>query len=374
MRGFDRPTETQAECENEVHGKLKAKNSRSDNSASNTITFDNDTMVEVLKHLNYCQLAKSSLVSKRYRGLIQKNRHKMALLSVCYIGMRIARYASGNICMFGKVLSSEDYNEWLIRNHYSKQLPLESQIKETQISVMQRKQFYQLLALANYKDPSNAGSAILFEASVNLNHENAPLFQHFVRLLTDPFIYIGHVELIPQVVSSLLTAPINPDHNRVKCNKLSLNHRDNTHEIIMWIKDNVLCNLFQIFVNNVSNYHEVLLDLFMTGANCTSEIRIGDLDLCDVVVGFVKKFMDLKSGDENQFVESIKGKVLNGNVEGMKRSIAEFVAKEEEGPRWNTRILEFVNNDIGKKLHLTTENVDILDDRISKVSITIDNM
>ncbi|KAI1699099.1 hypothetical protein DdX_17529 [Ditylenchus destructor] len=86
MRRSDRPTGKQAERENEAQGKLKGKSSRSDNGVSKSVTLDNDTMVEVIKHLNYCQLAKSSLVSKRYRGLIQKNRHKMARLTFSYIG------------------------------------------------------------------------------------------------------------------------------------------------------------------------------------------------------------------------------------------------------------------------------------------------
>ncbi|KAI1694195.1 BTB/POZ domain-containing protein [Ditylenchus destructor] len=44
--------------------------------------MDNDTMLEVFKHLNCCQLANSSLVSKRFWNLLRTNRHSLALLSV----------------------------------------------------------------------------------------------------------------------------------------------------------------------------------------------------------------------------------------------------------------------------------------------------
>ncbi|KAI1695756.1 hypothetical protein Ddc_21004 [Ditylenchus destructor] len=87
MRRSDRSTKKQPELENEAHGKLKAKKSQSENRISKIATLDNGTMVEALKYLNYCQLAKNSLVSKRFRNVIQTHRHKLALLFVHSIDM-----------------------------------------------------------------------------------------------------------------------------------------------------------------------------------------------------------------------------------------------------------------------------------------------
>ncbi|KAI1697034.1 hypothetical protein DdX_18743 [Ditylenchus destructor] len=54
----------------------------------NIAAMDNGTMVEAFKFLNYYQLAKNSLVSKRYWNLIRTHRHKLALLDVNYIDMK----------------------------------------------------------------------------------------------------------------------------------------------------------------------------------------------------------------------------------------------------------------------------------------------
>ncbi|KAI1710265.1 hypothetical protein Ddc_13550 [Ditylenchus destructor] len=373
MRRSDQPIEKQAESENEAHGELKGDNSRSDNSAPNSLTLDNDTMVEVLKHLNYCQLAKSCLVSKRYRDVIQKNRHKLALLKVNDIGIIYVPDNPSYINMFGKVLSREAYNDWVIRNHYSEQVPLESQFDEMQITQYERR-VYQLWAYTKYTNPNNSGSKTVFYANAEFSHENWSVFQHFVRLLTDPFIYIRHVELVTQNdVLSLLAEAIKPD--RLKCKLLNLYLRDDTQKFITRIKDHVFCNEFDIRVDIGSNYAEEFLNLFMTGRNCTSEICAENFDLCDVILGFIQKFMQLKSCDENQLVESICGNVLNQSVEGMKRSFTELIAKEEEGYRSNMRIIEFVNNDIGKKLLLTIENLNIADDNsMSNFWIKINNL
>ncbi|KAI1695764.1 hypothetical protein DdX_19407 [Ditylenchus destructor] len=146
----------------------------------------------------------------------------MARLTVSYTGTGYMPNASGDINMFDKVLSREAYNEWVVRNHYSKQLPLKSETNEMQIIATQDTQFYNLWAYADYKDPSNVGSMSVFHASVELSHDNWPVFQHFARLLTDPFINIGYLELIPQNVLCLL---IEPDRSRLKCNHLRLSLR-----------------------------------------------------------------------------------------------------------------------------------------------------
>ncbi|KAI1692740.1 hypothetical protein Ddc_23365 [Ditylenchus destructor] len=73
--------------ENEAQREPKAKNCQSDDSTSNIAAMDNGTMIESFKFLNYCQLATSSLVSKRFWNLIRTHRHKLALLYVNRIYM-----------------------------------------------------------------------------------------------------------------------------------------------------------------------------------------------------------------------------------------------------------------------------------------------
>ncbi|KAI1691272.1 hypothetical protein DdX_21981 [Ditylenchus destructor] len=95
----------------------------------NVFAMDNGTMVESFKFLNYYQLAKNSLVSKRFWNLIRTHRHKLALLNVAKISMDsyVANQSPAYIEMFNKKLSSEEYNKWIVRNGYSKHIPLEGQ-------------------------------------------------------------------------------------------------------------------------------------------------------------------------------------------------------------------------------------------------------
>ncbi|KAI1692934.1 hypothetical protein Ddc_23246 [Ditylenchus destructor] len=131
--------------------------------------MDNGTMVEAFKYLNYCQLAKNSLVSKRFRDLIQTHRHSLALLYVDEISMYSAQSGPDAINVFGKELSPEAYNEWVIRNSYSKQIPIESQVASEE-STQSITNGYGLAAYACYKDLSYRewnDRTTVFSAGVN---------------------------------------------------------------------------------------------------------------------------------------------------------------------------------------------------------------
>ncbi|KAI1706330.1 hypothetical protein Ddc_15342 [Ditylenchus destructor] len=80
MRRSTRLAEKQAKSENDTQSESQEKNRFSMSAA-----MDNGTMVESFKYLNYCQLAKISLVSKRFWNLIRTNRHRLALLYVDYV-------------------------------------------------------------------------------------------------------------------------------------------------------------------------------------------------------------------------------------------------------------------------------------------------
>ncbi|KAI1698030.1 hypothetical protein DdX_18153 [Ditylenchus destructor] len=319
--------------------------------------MDNGTMVEAFRFLNYCQLAKSSLVSKRFWNLIRNNRHSLALLYVRSIGMDSYHGINDHavIEMFDKELSPEAFNEWVIRNNYSKQIPLEV----VKIQCIQYESIvYEIRADAMYKDPKYGRDDDItdtFSAKIELNHEYWPVFQHFVRLLTDPFIYIRYLEWVPEKkVLSLLSEAISQDRNRLQCEQLQCNLKGNIRNLMSWIKDHVLCTKFLIYVYSPKNCHEVLLDFFMTGGNCTSGINFRHYELSDVLVKFVQKFMDLKSCDEYKVVESIESNYADRIETLFNQNYAKFLVKEEEnvGDGCTEYVFEFVNNNVGKKLQL----------------------
>ncbi|KAI1692854.1 hypothetical protein DdX_20996 [Ditylenchus destructor] len=205
--------------------------------------MDNGTMVETFKSLNYNQLAKTSLVSKRFRDLIRTNRHRLALLYVSNISMDISPGSLLVTEIFNKRLSPEEYNQWVIRNQYSKQIPLEK-FEIAGIQTMQHeRRMYQLCA--------NAGRElwnprVVFFARAELNHENWPLFEHFTRFLTDPFVYLGHVSFdwtTQKEFFNWLSGIINPDRNRLQCHSMRLSIGNNDPDFPNLITTNVMCSV-----------------------------------------------------------------------------------------------------------------------------------
>ncbi|KAI1699635.1 serpentine type 7TM GPCR chemoreceptor srd domain-containing protein [Ditylenchus destructor] len=160
---------------------------------SNSTPMDNDTLVEAFKYLNYSHLATN-----------------------CQEHVCAGHYPT---VMFDKELSPEEYKEWVIRNGYLEHIPLESQVVGEQ-SAHDERICYQLIAETIHREsdspPINITTSV-FLARLELSHENWPVFQHFVRLLTDPFIYINNLELVPQIdVLNLLAGAIKSDRNRLQ--------------------------------------------------------------------------------------------------------------------------------------------------------------
>ncbi|KAI1710501.1 ligated ion channel l-glutamate- and glycine-binding site domain-containing protein [Ditylenchus destructor] len=351
LRKSARLAERKANSENKTKMGTVAKRNRSDDKISNIATFDNDTLLEAFKHLNYDQLATRSLVSKRYRDVIQTHRHSLARLYVQTIymskGGESEYWNPLKVKIFNEMLSPEAYNEWVVRNQYSKQIP----VNDAEQSTNDRK-VYRIQTLVYYNDLYNPKSALT--ARTELNNETWPIFQHFVRLLTDPFIYIHRVELTSQNdVLNLLSGAMHQDHNRLQCNQLSINDQHNTDKFLSWAKDHLHCNAFQIinFGYMPSNYDAEFLDFFMTGANCTPKVDVRSYDLSKVVIDFVQKFMDLKSCDDYQVVESIEGTVETETAILLKRDYADFIVNASEADWISGNItFEFTNNNIGKKV------------------------
>ncbi|KAI1708203.1 hypothetical protein Ddc_14466 [Ditylenchus destructor] len=354
MRRLAKWVEKQTGFKNETK---KAKKDRSHERITAIATLDNGTLVEAFKSLNYCQLAKNSLVSKRFWNLIQTNRHRLALLYVDSIRMiqyNTNRSNYGWIKMFDKKFSPKEYSEWVIRNNYSQQIAMKGQYERN---------FYELTADAYYKDCNDRqwdDTTSVFFTCKELNHENWPVFQHFVRLVTDPFIYIRSLRLTPQNDGlNILAGAFNSDRDRLKCETLIFNLEINSQNVMSWIKGHLVCHKFKIHNYSRSNFDEELVDFFMTGASCTSKISFKYYDLSYVIFDFVQKFMDLKKFDENQIVQSIKSKRSPMVIEVLTRNYAKFIVKEEVDEEKETAltIFHFINNDVGKKMELTLETI-----------------
>ncbi|KAI1694667.1 hypothetical protein Ddc_21927 [Ditylenchus destructor] len=64
--------------------------------------------------------------------------------------------------------------------------------------------------------------------------------------------------------------------------------------------------------------------------------------------------MGLKNSDDCNFVETIEGNFKGQAKELFKRDYAKFIVKEEghEDDESTDQVFKFVNNNIGKKLHI----------------------
>ncbi|KAI1707472.1 hypothetical protein Ddc_14814 [Ditylenchus destructor] len=351
MRKSARLAEKKANSEDGAHLGTKAKKNRSDDRISKIAALDNGTLVEAFKYLNYCQLATRSLVSKRYRDVIQTYRHSLACLHIREIsiaGREMGEDESSplEVKIFDKELSPEAYNEWVIRNGYSKQVPVEDGKQST---IDRFVYSFDTIAAYDHDDSSISDSALT--ASTELNNENWPIFQHFIRLLTDPFISIYDVELVPQNdVLNLLSEVLSQDQKCLQCTILSVDVGNDMQKFMSWIKDYVGCNEVKISDIKPSDDKE-LFDFFMTGAKCTYEVYIIYYDLSEIIINFVEKFMDLKDSDEYQVVESIRGWIEMEALEVLKSEYADFLVKENKDYLdRDTITFEFTNNNNGKKV------------------------
>ncbi|KAI1694546.1 hypothetical protein DdX_20062 [Ditylenchus destructor] len=278
-----------------------------------------------------------------------------------------------SIRIFNEKPSSEKYIEWIVRNGYSKQIPLEDKI----VGKENDRDIYEFRAdISHNPNHCHDITTDVFYAYVELKDDYWPVFQHFFRLLMDPFIYIRYLSLNPQKALSLLAGAMNPDRGRLQCKKLKIDFNGDVQKLIIWIKDHVCCDEFGIAGAN-SNYDEEVLDLFMTGAPCTSTIYVKRYELSKFV-DLVQKFMALKNRDEYQVVESIWGYVKHqADVEALKRNCAEFIAEEEksdqqhEQGRSTRHVIGFINKDIEKKLTL---DVTIFSFALGSFSIKITNL
>ncbi|KAI1694400.1 hypothetical protein DdX_20134 [Ditylenchus destructor] len=343
----------------------KAKKSRSDIRISKIAKMDNAPLVEAFKFLNYTQLAKSSLISKRFRNQIRANRHRLALLHVPWIKMRFPNLTpllradrSAHIKILDRIepnmVSAEENNEWAILQQYPRQIPFEAQYDRN---------FYELAAYG--VDNAVGISNSKLNAHAELNQEN--LSQHFIRLLTDPFIYIRSLALSSQVdVSNLLPAAIGPEDRRLRCEELKFYIDGNSQNFMRWIKDHMRCDELQIYcirgmsVCDGRLLNEAVFDLFVSGALCTSDIKVKYRARFTIIVEFAQKFMDLKSCKQgHQIVASFEFNIPAGTVEELKGECAKFIVKEEG----DHCTFEFVNKDIGKKLQIATTIIGNPDDR-----------
>ncbi|KAI1702108.1 hypothetical protein DdX_15704 [Ditylenchus destructor] len=345
---------------NEALEESNAKKSRSEKRIS---TMDNGTMVDVFKFLTYCQLAKKSLVSKRFRDLIQTHRHSLALLYVdaisvisIFMGGRFRLWSQfsepASIKIFDNELSPEVYNEWIVRNNYSKQRRGYAGSNDRD---------YELSAYADYKDSDQKKMPVFYARVKKLDHETWPLFQHFIRLVSDPFIYIRYLGLISQqeFFNSFAATIDHCNRGRLHCDELMFDFKGNSLNFLNWIKDNVRCVKFAIEASTSANRDKQVLDFIATGSQCTSEIFVMQSHFSKgALIGLIQRFMGLKNCDESQIIQSIRVLITKPTREVLDNNYGKFFIKEGKGRLGPTteQIFEIVNVDIGKKLQLTVSD------------------
>ncbi|KAI1690533.1 hypothetical protein DdX_22430 [Ditylenchus destructor] len=148
----------------------------------------------------------------------------------------------------------------------------------------------------------------------------------------------------------------------------------NSHQYITWAKDHLRCNQFSIY-GEANLSQEALLDLFVTGGQCTSLIIVDYNDISKAMIDFVQKFLELENWDDYQGVQSIRSShvVKNQAIQVLKNDYAKFLVKEEHNDDDDSTeySFEFVNNAIGKKLQLIAK---IFDDEYFPVSMEIMNL
>ncbi|KAI1694578.1 hypothetical protein DdX_20048 [Ditylenchus destructor] len=120
-------------------------------------------------------------------------------------------------------------------------------------------------------------------------------------------------------------------------------------------KKHVCCTQLWIDGKADLNLDDAFLDFLLTGAHCTPSIKIGYRDLSKAMLDLVPpatmaldhgtppyhtedvtlplKFMELKTTDENQLIETIEGAFNNPAIELFKHDYAEFFVKEERSRR-----------------------------------------
>ncbi|KAI1710246.1 hypothetical protein Ddc_13531 [Ditylenchus destructor] len=269
---------------------------------------------------------------------------------------------------------------------------------------------------------AGADDTTVFSACVDLHDEHWPVFQHFVRLLSDPFILIGQLHLTPlEYTVNLLAGAIYQDRDHTQCKRSTFNleapnyigliknrmccikprinddtnlvsvavnthpkrlqceellllsgcitprttNHVNTKKLIDWIKNNVLCKRFRIWHRMCpierDHYDEGMFDFIVNGAQCTSKFTIRYYDLSGAIVNVVQKFMDFKSCDKCLFVQSIKNKQVpeDQTARVLKLKYAKFIVKEEKYVHRTAQVYEFVNGDIKKKMLLTVQVFDV---------------
>ncbi|KAI1705173.1 hypothetical protein DdX_13778 [Ditylenchus destructor] len=194
---------------------------------------------------------------------------------------------------------------------------------------------------------------------MELDSETWPFLQHFVRLLTDPFIYIRRMDFVSRnELLNLLTEAMNPELGRLHCEQMHFYLEDNVQKSMNFTKNHVRCDDFQIWNNSSSTHDKEFLDFIVNGGYCTSAIDVRNCHLPNITVDLVQKFMGLKNCDEYQLVDSIRYNTDDQLPEVLKRNYAKFIVEEESDNRCIAQIFEFANNDIRKKLRLSTRTIE----------------
>ncbi|KAI1715338.1 hypothetical protein Ddc_10994 [Ditylenchus destructor] len=339
-----------------------------------------DVMIDSLRFLNYCDLAKTSLISKKLSEFIQTHRSSLTLLRVKEMIMEYhekqvpdgySRTSYSTTMLFGVKKFDLDHDDWIESNGYS--ATFEFKPKEVDLENLFQKQppkptnCISLHASARYHESGScikedsAPLTVVFSTFVKPKFNRLdcrrhwPMLQHFVRLLSDPFVYFESIHLVslknelwkPLVKNLKLTL------NRTLCNGAEIRLENNAGEFLDWMKNYLRCS--QLSLRSTGSPNDELATFLLSGSKCTSHAMISGTYNRALEHNLVARFLTLKQDDRDQMIPSISFPWMI-SVHTIKEmfgdTFSEFLVREENTLESFLQVYEFTNRDIMQKLEV----------------------
>ncbi|KAI1692016.1 hypothetical protein DdX_21492 [Ditylenchus destructor] len=330
-----------------------------------------DVMIDSLRFLNYCDLAKASLISKKLSEFIQTHRSSLPFLRVKEMLMeyheeqlpdRYSRKSFSTITLFGVKNFDLDHKDWIKSNGYSatfefehKQSPPEP---SNRISLHAAARFHE--SGSCIKEDS-APLTVVFSTFVKPNFHRIdcrrhwPMLQHFVRLLSDPFVYFERIQLVslrnelwkPLVKNLKLTL------TRTLCNDAEVCVENNAGEFLNWMKNYLRCS--HLSLRSTGSPNDELAAFLLSGSTCTPLAVISGTYNKELEHNLVARFLTLKQIDRDQVIPSISFPWMisvHTIKEMFEDKFSDFLVREENTSESFLQVYEFTNSDIMQKLEV----------------------
>ncbi|KAI1706611.1 hypothetical protein Ddc_15192 [Ditylenchus destructor] len=338
---------------------------------------DDHTLEQTFKFLGYFQLAKSSLVSRRFSRVIQSNRSRLAKLRVKKLLMdRRIRIHQNFITVCDVEFNPNEYREWAYPYGYTKGYRFDSPVVAVTAAYDSRSperreqhhSFIRLQALA-YEDSNTLVTVFSAVTSTKLSYDNWPLYQHFIRLLNDPFAYFERLTLISfqNFAWNALVENYGSRNRSVTCKYAKILLEDDSKDFLVWIKQNVVSEDLSLRRYETSTYdQDDTVSFLSTGQKCASSVVLRDEvyngeHLIGAIYDLIEKFLDLETSIQCQMISSINFRHICNLSERFLTNFARAFVRDEIVEDSFSRIYQFMNRNIKKKLEVKIEIVNIID-------------